>query len=107
MLPPGKMLEMGRKTWNGYKMAKEILESGKAYAKFIEIVNAQEGRELRPEQIAVGRYTFDVHATASGKIIYIDNSLISKTARLAGAPGDKGARPPGPDRRTGCGPQRW
>lgn len=73
------------------KDAREILESGKAYEKFIQIMKEQGGKEIEPDEIRVGRYFYDVKAKKSGKIIKISNRKIAKTARIAGAPEDKQA----------------
>ncbi|MEK6983170.1 MAG: AMP phosphorylase [Nanoarchaeota archaeon] len=76
---------------DGYKKALEILNSGKAYQKMVEIMQAQGGREIAAEDIQIGRYTHDVLATKSGRISSIDNLAVSRIARIAGAPHDKGA----------------
>jgi len=76
---------------NGYKKASEILDSGKAYQKMIEIIKAQGGKEIAAEDIKIGKYCHDVMSTKSGRVAGINNMLISRTARIAGAPHDKGA----------------
>jgi putative thymidine phosphorylase len=73
----------------GMKKARQILESGKAYRKFLEIIRAQGGREILPENIPTGKFVHDVVAQKSGRIVHIDNTAISKIARIAGAPLDK------------------
>ncbi|HII16998.1 TPA: AMP phosphorylase [Candidatus Woesearchaeota archaeon] len=76
----------------GRKRAKRILDSGKAYVKFREIIKAQGGKPtITPDNIAVGRYTHTYHAKKSGKVAAISNEEISRIARIAGAPADKGA----------------
>ncbi|MDA1197285.1 MAG: AMP phosphorylase [Nanoarchaeota archaeon] len=87
----GKMLEMAKVTKNGQKMARELIDSGEAYKKMIEIIKAQGALITNPEKIKVGKFTFDQKATKSGKITSISNDAISKIARVAGAPRDKGA----------------
>jgi len=86
----GLILEMTGKAkkGEGEKMAESTLISGKAYKKFQEIIQAQ-GKSKIP--FKVGKLTFDVPATRSGKITYINNKLISRYARLAGAPINPGA----------------
>lgn len=76
---------------DGYKRALEILNSGKAYRKMVEIIKAQNGKEIAAEDIRIGKYTYDVLSAKSGIITDIDNLLISRIARIAGAPNDKGA----------------
>ena len=87
----GIMLEMTGKATNakvGEKMAMEAVKSGKAYRKFEEIINAQ-GRNKKP--LTVGKLTYDVKAPKAGKVVYINNKLIARYARLAGAPINPGS----------------
>lgn len=76
---------------DGYKKALGILNSGKAYQKMVEIIKAQNGEEIAAEDIKIGDYSYDVSSVRSGKVIGIDNLFISRIARIAGAPHDKGA----------------
>ncbi|MDP3765284.1 MAG: AMP phosphorylase [Nanoarchaeota archaeon] len=76
---------------NGYKKALEILNSGKAYQKMLQIIKAQGGKETTAEHIKIGRHFHDILSTKSGRISGIDNMFISRIARIAGAPTDKGA----------------
>ncbi|MBD3304403.1 AMP phosphorylase [Candidatus Woesearchaeota archaeon] len=75
----------------GIKTATEILESGKAYQKFVEIITAQDGKELKPEQIPLGKHTYTVKAPKTGKIKHVDNKITTKIGRMAGAPRDHGS----------------
>ncbi len=75
----------------GFYKAKEILESGQAYEKFLEIVSAQGKKQTDPENIKLGKLTYDVKAKTRGKVRYIDNLSIARIAKAAGAPSDKGA----------------
>ncbi len=70
-----------------FARAKEILESGKAFTKMQEIIRAQ-GKQ---KPLLLGKHTFIVTAPKSGKVREIDNLIIAKIARVAGAPLDKGA----------------
>ena len=76
---------------DGYKKALQILNSGKAYSKMVEIIKAQNGKEIAAEDIRIGRYHHDALSTKSGRVSDIDNIAISRIARIAGAPRDKGA----------------
>lgn len=71
--------------------AKELLDSGAAYKKFVEILRAQGARVTNPDVIAVGKHIFEIRATRKGVVSAIDNSLISRIAIRAGAPFDTGA----------------
>jgi len=75
----------------GMKKATEILESGKAYKKFVEIVKAQDGCAKKANQIPLGKYTYTVKAPKSGKIKHVDNKITTKIGRMAGAPRDHGS----------------
>lgn len=89
----GLILEIGGKAKSneGKKMALEILKSGLAYRKMKEIIKAQNGKLIDPEKIKLGKFSFDVKANKTGKIIYISNDDVSKIARIAGAPANKKA----------------
>ncbi len=82
----GEILEMANKapTGGGYAMAAEVLDSGRAWAKFHEICEAQGG--LRTPEVA--RNHRPITATHAGHVAAIDNRLLSRIAKLAGAPSD-------------------
>ena len=86
----GKLLEMTGKTKKskGKILAKEILDSGKAFKKFEQIIKAQKGKikKLKP-----GKYTHIIYAKSNKKINSYDNKLINNLARFAGCPQDKAA----------------
>jgi thymidine phosphorylase len=88
LLLAGQLLEMTGKAKKGcgIKLAGEILHSGKAYEKFKEIIKAQNGKI---KVIKLGNFKEDIHSRKKGKVIEIDNKLISFLARLAGCPIDK------------------
>ncbi len=73
---------------DGYRIAREILESGRALAKMQRIIEAQ-GRQARP--FAPGTLQAEIGAPSDGTVIAIDNLRLARIARLAGAPMDKGA----------------
>jgi len=70
------------KSYEGNKMAEEILSSGKALDKFMAICKAQGG--FKEPKLA--EYLFQVRAESSGSVVEIDNRRIAKVAKLAGAP---------------------
>lgn len=86
----GKLLELTgkEKKGRGIIMAKEILESGRALAKFKEIIKAQGGSFKIPKP---AKFKKEIMTKASGKVIEIDNKKINYLARLTGAPNDKAA----------------
>jgi len=86
----GQLFEMTGKAKKGQgeKLAKEILDSGKALKKFSEIIKAQGGTvdHLKP-----ARFKKNIIVKSDGKIIEIDNKKINSLARIAGSPLDKAA----------------
>jgi len=83
-----EIAEKGR----GEFIAKDILESGKAYAKLKEIIEHQGGNpDVRVDDLPIGSVKHAVKSNAEGRIQFIDNKIISKIARAAGAPKNKGA----------------
>lgn len=85
----GAILEFGQTVpiGKGKETARVILEDGGAYDKFIAICEAQGGFREPPS----ARFTYDVVATHSGKVIEIDNRNLALVAKLAGAPHDPAA----------------
>jgi thymidine phosphorylase len=71
----------------GKKIAKTILDSGKAWHKFQAICDAQGGMR----DISKAPFSYDVVANNAGNIIDIDNRYIARIAKLAGAPNAKTA----------------
>jgi len=86
----GRILEMTEKTrpGEGHNLARQILDSGKAWIKFQEIIRAQQGKIKR---LIPGKYKYVIRAHKSGKIEHINNNLINSLARAAGCPEDKAA----------------
>ncbi len=72
----------------GYNIARDILDSGRALAKMEALIRAQ---GVQTRQWPLGSLTHDVTAQRDGYVAAIDNLALSRIARLAGAPMDKGA----------------
>ena len=72
----------------GFTIARDILDSGRALAKMQAIMAAQ-GAPKRA--YAPARLAFDVTSPRSGTVTGIDNLQLARIARYAGAPGAKGA----------------
>jgi len=89
----GALLELAGKCKKGQGMhlARKIIESGQAYEKFIEIIQAQNAKVIFPEQIEVASYSKHIRSKKSGKVKHIDNKRINRIAKMAGAPHDKGS----------------
>lgn len=72
----------------GYSIARDILDSGRALAKLEAIIQAQ---GANPESPGPGSLQHPVVAGGDGAVAAIDNLQLARIARLAGAPMDKGA----------------
>ncbi|MGM0412673.1 MAG: thymidine phosphorylase family protein [Pseudomonadota bacterium] len=72
----------------GYAIARDILESGRALSKMQAIIAGQGAQEL---ETTPGRLTEEIVAERDGTVVAIDNKRLAHAARLAGAPMDKGA----------------
>ncbi len=72
----------------GYRLARDLLESGRAWQKMQDIIAAQ-GAQPEPPKPAALQY--EVVAPRDGVVAAIDNLQIAHIARLAGAPMDKAA----------------
>ena len=85
----GAVLEMGGAAVPeaGEHMAAQILEQGRALAKFMAICEAQGGFTEPP----VAPLTYILSAPRAGRVSGIDNRLLARIAKLAGAPSAKSA----------------
>jgi AMP phosphorylase len=94
LLMAGKLLELCGKVERdkGHGVAEGIVSSGKALAKFREMIELQGGNgKVKVSDIEIGSYTHSVTSEVPGSIFHIDNKTMSKIARIVGAPRDKGA----------------
>jgi len=89
LLLAGELLELSGNVGlgKGSQIAKQVLESGKAYQKFIAICKAQ-GRFTLP---VLAPHKVEIKADKSGIVKRIDNRKIAKLAKLSGAPQSKSA----------------
>ena len=71
----------------GETAARSALVDGRAWAKFQAICEAQGGMRVPPR----AKYTHEITATHNGRVEAIDNRLLSRAAKLAGAPEAKAA----------------
>ena len=81
----GRMIEFDPdiRGGEGYQIARDILDSGRALAQMNAIIDAQGRRgELPPP----GALQAEVPAAADGVVVALDNLRIARIARLAGAP---------------------
>lgn len=80
------------KTMTAKNYAKYLLDSGKAYEVFQKMIAAQGGNpNIHPDEIKLGEVINYYGAPKSGKIISINNKIISRIARTLGSPIDEGA----------------
>ncbi|HAY09007.1 MAG TPA: thymidine phosphorylase, partial [Thauera sp.] len=89
----GRMLEFDPdvRGGDGFAIARDILDSGRALAKMDAIIRAQGGRPFDHNAPALARLSFEVAADADGVVTGIDNLQLARIARLAGAPKVQGA----------------
>jgi AMP phosphorylase len=87
----GAVLELAGKAkeGKGYEMARVILESGKALEKMKEIIKAQGGNIYSSEKITSAPFKKEIYSTEEGVIQSFNIKLLTKIARLAGAPANK------------------
>jgi thymidine phosphorylase len=76
---------------DGFDLARDILDSGRALAKMNALIAAQGAHPFDRHHPPLAPLTCDVLARASGTVIAIDNQQIARIARLAGAPKAQGA----------------
>lgn len=82
----GRMIEFDPdvRGGDGWRIARDILESGRALAQMNAIIDAQ-GRRPAP-RLKGAPLTFEVTASQAGTVVAIDNLRLARVARLAGAP---------------------
>ena len=77
---------------NAFGFATELLQSGKAFEKFKEIVIAQGGNpDIDSEKLKTGKHSHEVKAERNGEIKSLNSKNITAIARILGAPMQKGA----------------
>ena len=76
---------------DGFAIARDILESGRAMAKMRAIIDAQGHKPFDPDHPALAPLSFEVLAKRDGIVSGIDNQQVARLARLAGAPKVQGA----------------
>ncbi len=85
----GMLLKLTKK--GNRDTAEDILDSGKALKKFKEIITIQDGNADINLHSILGKYIISIKTNRTGKVARTYNRRISRVARIAGAPKDKGA----------------
>ena len=75
----------------GFPIARDILDSGRALAKMNAIIDAQGRHVFEYEPPALAPHLFEIEASADGFVTAIDNERLVRLARLTGAPKVRGA----------------
>ena len=85
LLLAGRMIEFDPdvRGGEGWRIARDILDSGRALAQMNAIIDAQ-GRVAEPPPL--GALVHEVCAAQAGTVLAIDNLRLARVARLAGAP---------------------
>ncbi len=73
---------------NGFAIARDILDSGRALEMMNTIIDAQ---GMQSDKFELGQLTHEVLSPAAGVVINIDNKQMAQIASFAGAPIDKGS----------------
>ena len=76
---------------DGFAIARDILDSGRALAKMNNIIQAQGSKLFDHNQPSLGALTFEVRSPNAGMVTSIDNLQLARIASLAGAPKVKNA----------------
>ncbi len=89
----GRMLEFDPdvRGGDGYAIARDILDSGRALAKMQAIIEAQGAKPFDPDAPALAPLSFDIVADQTAVVTSIDNLQLARIARLAGAPKVQGS----------------
>ncbi|TFH87897.1 thymidine phosphorylase family protein [Billgrantia azerbaijanica] len=89
----GRMLEFDPdvRGGDGFAIARDILDSGRALDKMRAIIVAQGDKAFDPEAPPLAPQWFDVIAPRAGVVTALDNLKLARIARLAGAPKAAGA----------------
>ena len=89
----GRMLEFDPdvRGGDGFAIARDILDSGRALAKMRAIIKAQGEKPFDHHAPPLASQWFEVTAPADGVVVDIDNLHLAQIARQAGAPKVKGA----------------
>ena len=84
----GRMLEFDPdvRGGDGFAIARDILDSGRALAKMDAIIRAQGAHAFDHNAPPLARLNFEVCAEGDGVVVAIDNHQLARIARLAGAP---------------------
>jgi AMP phosphorylase len=98
LLVGGKLLELiGLDKFDyqssGAELMSSVLSTGAAYEKFKEIIEAQQGDpNITLDQLEkrLSKHTFEIFADSTGTIYDIQNPVVVKVARMAGAPKNPG-----------------
>ncbi|MBU0590321.1 MAG: thymidine phosphorylase family protein [Gammaproteobacteria bacterium] len=71
---------------DGYAIARDILDSGRALARMNDIIQAQGSKSFDHNQPELAPLSFEIQAPAAGVVCSIDNLQLARIARFAGAP---------------------
>lgn len=86
----GMLMEMAGK--GNKETAYRLLRTGKAEKKLREIIAAQGGNSrAKPSDLCPGDKKVTIRSEKKGTVLWVKNHCIAETAKIAGAPKDKGA----------------
>jgi len=74
----------------GEELAKEMLLSGKARQKMIEIIKEQGGKaDIESKKLKPGKYVYEWKASKKGRVTKIDNKQVTIISKILGCPMDQ------------------
>lgn len=76
---------------DGFAIARDILDSGRALAKMNDLIQAQGSKSFDHNNPELGALTFEVRSPEAGVVAGFDNLQLARIARFAGAPKVKNA----------------
>lgn len=84
----GRMLEFDPdvRGGEGFGIARDILDSGRALQKMLAIIEAQGSKHFDSDKPNLSSLILEVNAPRAGTVVGIDNQQLARIARLAGAP---------------------
>jgi putative thymidine phosphorylase len=71
---------------NALKICTDCIEDGSAHKKFIEILKMQKGKIFESKNLKLSKFKKYIKADKNGIITQINNKVISRVARICGAP---------------------
>lgn len=79
------LAKKGKNLEENKKKAISVIESGKAYQKFLELIEKQKGDIRYLDQMPKAKYSLEIKAAAEGYIVMVDAKICGETSLALGA----------------------